>query len=150
MRYESAKIEEVALGVVGVMAGVEGFEIEGVGGRNESVADRAGEGGIAGRGVGAKIAEPDVDADNLRGDKGVRMSGRCEGARAGDGPAMSTSTDLSLPLSTDTIFASGCESELTPGRRSYRIGENLTATLGFLCPGRRAMGGRAKFAREYI
>ena len=76
MRYERAKIDEVMLGVVGVRAGVAGFEVAGVGGLSESVADSAGEGGTARRGVGAKMgAVPEVDAESLRGDRGGSTSG---------------------------------------------------------------------------
>ena len=77
------------------------------------------------------------------------LSGVCDGR--GLGSAMSTSTDLSEPLSTATVFGSAAGSpSVMPERSSYKIGENLTATLAFLCPGSLAMGGRAKFAREYM
>lgn len=77
------------------------------------------------------------------------LSGVCDGR--GLGSAISTSTDVSDPLSTATVLGSAASSpSVTPERSSYKIGENLTATLAFLCPGSRAIGGRAKLAREYM
>ena len=85
----------------------------------------------------------------MRGDKGVMLSGEYEGATLGEGPARSTSTEELLFRSIATVLGSiGVSIPPTPGRSSYKMGENLTATLGFLCPGNRAIGGRAKLARE--
>ncbi len=67
-------MDAVAVGVIGG-AGVPGIEAAGVGGRNESVADNAGEGiivaagpvGIAMRGEGATIV-PNEFKDSLTGE----------------------------------------------------------------------------------
>ena len=51
-------------------------------------------------------------------------------------PRTSSSTEPSLPFSTIAVFVS-CDVSVPVMilRNSYRIGENLTATLAFLCPG---------------
>src|ERR1700722_7196036 len=71
------------------------------------------------------------------------------------GPDISTFNEPSTPCSKIPLFVSVDPivgpAELppeTPGLSSYSTGENLTATLAFLCPGNCAMGGRAKLARE--
>lgn len=60
IRYGSANTETVLAGV-GCKMGVDGLDATGVGGRSNSVGDRAGEGMVnkdpAGRGVGAAIDE---------------------------------------------------------------------------------------------
>ncbi len=100
------------------------------------------------RGVGATMEGPaELGVGNLAIEGAIETSGLWDGR--GLGPERSTSTDWSLPLSTATVAGSkGPSVDVTPGRSSYRTGENFTATLAFLCPGRRAIGGRAKFARE--
>ena len=47
MRYGSANTDDVAFGTAAALAGVAGLDCNGVGGRSESVADNAGDGGTA-------------------------------------------------------------------------------------------------------
>ena len=131
-------------------AGVPGFDAAGVGGRNESVADSAGDGnvaadgpdGIAMRGEGAAIPLEELDGDDF-------MGVACGVCKVPGGTPTSTSTEISVSLSRVTVFGSvGVSEDHTFCRNSYRIGEKRTATLAFLWPGRRAIGGRAKLARE--
>lgn len=147
MRYGRANTDDVAFGT-DALAGVAGLDCNGVGGRRESVADNAGDGGTATLGDGATMAPDRVES--FRGDNGVALSGVCVASKFGEGPAKSTDTVLSLPLSTVIAFGSRCSRPDKPSRNSYRIGENLTATLGFLWPGNLAIGGRVKLAREYM
>ena len=149
MRYGSANTDDVAFGTAAALAGVAGLDCNGVGGRSESVADNAGDGGTAILGDGATI-DPDEDEapGSFRGESGVAFSGVCVASKLGEGPAKSTETVLSLPLSTAMALGSRCSRPDRPSLNSYKIGENLTATLGFLCPGNLAIGGRAKLARE--
>lgn len=153
MRYGKAKTDAVA-SELGVMEGVAGFEASGVGGRKESVADKAGDGmvtlcgveGIAIRGEGEIMGDVEIDGGVGFVEELAEVSvGRCLGS------AISMFTDLSEPLSTTIVLGSAENSpSVTPERNSYSRGENLTATLAFLCPGSRAIGGRAKLAREYM
>lgn len=111
---------------LGVMAGVAGFDAAGVGGRMDSVADRAGDGivvlwelagGMATRGRGAMMGEMAADGGVAFTAGCVAISGLCDGR--GFASAMSISTDLSTPLSTATVLGSPANSpSLTPERSS--------------------------------
>jgi hypothetical protein len=137
MRYGSAKTDPAH----GGGAGVGGFDTAGLEARTESVAESTGDGrvrtvdndgGTAGRARGANNV-------GFRGDNcGVSLVAESAGVLGAEtgGAATSTLTVVSLPFSTTTCFVSvGASGPNTPGRSSYSIGENLTATLAFLCPG---------------
>lgn len=123
MRYGNAKTDAVVF-VLGVTAGVAGLDIAGVGGRSESVAERAGDGmvtlcgvvGTATRGDGATIGEVTIVGGVGFTGEPVGISGVCNGVGFG-GPAMSTSTTWSIPRSTGIVLGSDSPS-LTPERRS--------------------------------
>lgn len=151
MRYGSANTELV----LGSGAGVDGFEIAGLEARTESVAESTGDSRArdvdvnAGTASGANNA--DFDGDGIRGISLDAESAGVLGVEAACDPPTSTLMAVSLPFSTNTCFVSvGTSAPNTPGRSSYNIGENRTATLAFLCPGSCATGGRAKLAREYM
>lgn len=137
MRYGSANTDALLEGG----AGVEGFDTAGLGARTESVAESTGEGRvrdvdsggtIARRGSGANNV--DFDGDTCKISLDAESAGVL-GAETG-GPATSTLMAVSRPFSTTTYLVSaGPSRPKTPGRNSYNIGENLTATLAFLCPG---------------
>jgi hypothetical protein len=138
MRYGSANTDAP----LGGGAGVEGFDTAGLDARTESVAESTGEGRVR-----------DVDSDGMvagsaRGANNVGFDGdKCSisldveragvfGAEAGGPLPTSTLTAVSRPFSTTTYLVSaGPSGPKTPGRSSYNMGENLTATLAFLCPG---------------
>ena len=124
IRYGNAKMELVKF-ELGVTAGVAGLDAAGVGGRNESVADRAGDGivmlcgvgGIATRGEGAMIGEIVAEGGVCFTGDVVVISGLCDGRVLGS--AISMSTALSSPLSTVTVLGSEEASpSLTPERSS--------------------------------
>ena len=165
IRYGNANTELVLVGALDALtdgAGVGGFEIDGTGLNPrrdiESVAESAGEGSVSAEGIcagtGAGIARG-ARTMGLEGDNraGVSSGAPVDGVEAPpllleDAPT-STETVSSRPLSTATCLVSAWSSPPeTPGRNSYRMGENFTATLAFLCPGSCATGGRAKLARE--
>jgi hypothetical protein len=151
MRYGSANTEPL----LGGGAGVGGFDTAGLKARRESVAESTGDGRVrgvdsegtaAGRARGANNVV--FNGDNICEVSLVAESAGVLGVEAGGAPT-STLTVVSLPFSTTTCFVSvGTSKPNTPGRSSYNIGENLTATLAFLCPGSCATGGLAKLARE--
>jgi|SRR6266702_379579 len=151
MRYGSAKTDPL----LGGGAGVDGFDTAGLEARTESVAESTGDSKVrdvgspgmsAGTASGANSA--DFDGDAIWGISLVAESAGVLGVEACE-PPTSTLTAVSRPFSTTTCLVSvGTSGPNTPGRSSYNIGENLTATLAFLCPGSCATGGRAKLARE--
>jgi len=152
MRYGSANTDAP----LGGGAGVEGFDTAGLDARTESVAESTGEGRVRDVDSEGMIAGSARGANNI-GFEGDVWGISCDaesagvfGAEAG-GPPTSTLTAVSRPFSTTTYLVSaGPSGPKTPDRSSYNMGENLTATLAFLCPGSWAIGGRAKLAREYM
>ncbi|PIL28888.1 hypothetical protein GSI_08934 [Ganoderma sinense ZZ0214-1] len=108
MRYGSAKMDADAVGVARG-AGVPGFDAAGVGGRNESVADNAGEGimaalgpvGIAMRGEGAAMPPTEEVTEGFAGDGCGVLSCTDEG-----GTPISTSTEISVSDSSVIVFGS--------------------------------------------
>jgi hypothetical protein len=134
--------------------GVAGLDVAGVEGRRRSIGERMGEGAVrdpgrmgAGAAMGAGVG--------WGGLLGIAVGASCEDEAAG--PAISMS--IEPPPLSNTPDLVGAHSPLstppaprpaptTPCRSSYNTGENLTATLAFLCPGSCPMGGLAKFARE--
>lgn len=125
--------------------GVPVIDLPGVGDLPASIARRAGDGvnnvdGPPGKtGVGATMGERHgVGIECLCGEVGL-----IEGV-AFCSPR-SNWTDSSFPCSTTIDW--GSSNPRMPCRSSYRIGENRTPTLAFLCPGSCAIGGRAKLAR---
>ena len=153
MRYGSANTDAP----LGGGAGVEGLDTAGLDARIESVADSTGEGRVKDVDREGMVAGSARGANNIGFDGDMcaisldAESAGVFGAEAGGPPPTSTWTAVSRPFSTTTYFVSAGPSEPnTPGRSSYNMGENLTATLAFLCPGSCAIGGRAKLAREYM
>lgn len=107
-------------------------------------------GDTAGSGVGAAIL--DCDCELVRWGVMKESTPPAPDVGTATGPTTSTSIVPSIPFSRAAALDScaGTSGPSTPGRSSYKIGENLTATLAFLCPGSCATGERAKFAREYM